>query len=88
MDTDTIIATSKAFTQASGEFNDSVSKLKSIISSYIAANENEAAKSVQDEWQQAQQKMQDVVQYLEKFGKGLNDQATSLDSAYQSLRWK
>lgn len=88
MDTDTIIATSKAFNQASTEFNDSVSKLKSIISTYNAANDNEAAKSVEQEWTQAQQKMNDVVQYLEKFGTGLNSQAQSLDATYQSLRWK
>jgi len=88
VNTENVLATAKQFNQASADFNTSLQKLVNIINTYMSENVNEAAQSVQDEWQNANSKMKEVAAYLEKFGQGLNSQANSLDQAFQGLKWK
>lgn len=88
--TENVSATAKAFHNASGEFNDSVAKLTSIINSYLAENVNEASASVEQEWQNAQTNLQKVKEYFEQFGKGLDTQANTLTETIANLssQWK
>jgi len=86
--TQNIKETGKAFDKASNDFNQAVNQLTNIIGTYLAENKNEASDSVNKEWNDAKKNMEKVRVYLQEFGKGLNNQANSLDQAFEALKWK
>ena len=86
--TQNIKETAKAFDKASNDFSQAVNNLTNIISTYLSENQNEASESVNNEWNEAKKNMEKVRVYLQEFGKGLNNQANSLDQAFDALKWK
>jgi len=86
--TDTVRQTANKFNEQSDVFNQTVSSLSSMIEQYIGDNQNDAGRSVEQEWNNAKPNLQKVKEYFDKFNQGLQKQAQILDETESSLKWQ
>lgn len=86
--TDNVRDTANKFSQQRDQFSQIVTALTSTIEQYISENQNDAGRSVSQEWDGAKPHLQKVSDYFDKFNQGLQKQAQILDETEQGLKWQ